>query len=167
MEKVVDSERTPITFNSPFEAGIRAVTLLGAAHPRSFDLQRLVALDHLLVHTGDVGGPESLHPDAPMHSAEFLVRRRLVEQGLLLMMTRHLVERDTSADGFRYRAGENAAPFLASLQAEYLKSLNERARWLIAEYGNRSDTEFRATMRRFFDRWIEEFHAAESSLGRD
>ena len=115
MDEVVTQIRKPATFNGPLEAGLRAVAILGSAHPRSFDLQRLVAFDYLLVHTGDIGGPASLHPPTPLQSAELLVRRRLVERALLLMMTRELVERDFVPDGIRYRAGENAVPFLSSL----------------------------------------------------
>jgi hypothetical protein len=146
---------------------VRAVAVLAAAHPRSFDLQRLIAFDYLLVHTGDVGGPDSLHPPAPLHSAELLVRRKLVEQALLLMMTRDLVRREASADGIRYMAGENAAPFLVSLQSRYLSALKERADWLVEYFGADSEIEFRAVMRRFFDRWIEEFQIAERSLGAE
>lgn len=167
MDQVTRGGRPPITFNGPLEAGIRAVSVLGAAHPRAFDLQRMVAFDYLLVHTGDVGGPESLHPPAPLQSAELLVRRKLVEQALLLMMTRHLVERDINADGLFYRAGENAALFLDSMESEYSNSLRERARWLVRELGDRSEEQFRVIMRRFFDRWVEEFQAAEQSLGSD
>src|SRR3954464_802032 len=112
MGQVADRPRAPSTFNGPLEAGVRAVALLAAAYPRSFDLQRLVAFDYLLVHTGDIGGPSSLHPPAPLQSAELLVRRKLVQQSLLLMMTRELIAREFEADGIRYRAGENAAPFL-------------------------------------------------------
>lgn len=157
--------RTPATFNGPLEAGIRAVAVLALAHPSSFDLQRLIAFDYLLVHTGDVGGPDSLHPPVPLHSAELLVRRKLVEQALLLMMTRDLVQREVSADGIRYRAGENAAPFLDALQSSYLSALKRRADWLVGEFGASSEAEFRAVMRRFFDRWVEEFQIAEQSLG--
>ena len=57
--------RMPVTFNSPLETGVRAVAILVAAFPQSFDLQRLLAFEHLLVHTGDVGGPPSLHPPSP------------------------------------------------------------------------------------------------------
>src|SRR5258708_23016239 len=60
-------ERKPITFNGPLEAGIRAVSILAAAFPQTYDLQRLVALDYLLVHTGDINGPDNLHPPTPMH----------------------------------------------------------------------------------------------------
>jgi len=79
----------------------------------------MIAFDYLLVHTGDIDGPESLHPPAPLQSAELLIRRKLVEQALLLMMTRHLAEREVTTEGLRYRAGENASLFLDSLESEY------------------------------------------------
>jgi hypothetical protein len=166
MDEIVAS-RKPTTFNGPLEAGLRAVALLGAAYPRAFDLQRLVGFDYLLVHTGDVGGPDSLHPPAPLQSAELLVRRRLVEQALLLMMTRELVARKVGPDGIRYQAGENAGTFLSSLESEYLKGLKDRARWLIEVFGDRDEQEFKATMRKFLDHWVEEFQAVESSWGAE
>jgi hypothetical protein len=167
MDEVVMSRQKPATFNGPLEAGLRAVTILGAAHPQSFDLQRLVAFDYLLVHTGDVGGPSSLHPPAPLQSAELLVRRKIVERALLLMMTRDLVEREFDTDGIRYRAGENAAPFLSTLESDYLKQLRDRAAWLVDELGHLNERDFRAVMHRFFDRWVEEFQMEESSLGAE
>jgi len=153
------------TFNTPLEAGLRVVSILGAAYPRTFDLQRLIAFDYLLVHTGDIGGPESLHPPSPLHSAEMLVRRELIEQALLLMITRELVERQVDESGLRYAAGDNAAPFLASLESDYLRALKQRAGWLIAALADYTDDQFQRTMRSFFDRWVEEFQAAEQSLG--
>jgi hypothetical protein len=167
MDEVVVNRRKPATFNGPLEAGLRAVALLGAAYPRYFDLQRLIAFDYLLVHTGDIGGPESLHPPAPLQSAELLVRRKLVEQALLLMMTRNLVEREVSPDGIRYRGGENAAPFLSMLESDYLVALRERAAWLVDVFADRSEQEFRDIMHQFFDRWVEEFQVAEHSLGAE
>jgi hypothetical protein len=167
MDEGIAGRRKVATFNGPLEAGLRAVAILGAAHPRSFDLQRLVAFDYLLVHTGDIGGPDSLHPPAPLQSAELLVRRKLVHQGLLLMMTRELVDRKFGAEGIRYQAGENAAPFLSSLGSEYLMELKQRALWLVDALGDHDETQFRAVMRRFSDHWVEEFQAAERSLGAD
>jgi hypothetical protein len=166
-ETVAPERRRPVTFNSPLEAGIRAVAVLAAAYPRAFDLQRLIAFDHLLVHTGDIGGPASLHPPVPLRSAELLVRRKLIERALLLMMTRDLVGRQVGPDGIRYIAGENAAPFLAVIQSEYIKALQERAHWLVDRLGDLPDHEFRALMRRLFDHWVEEFQNVERSLGAD
>lgn len=160
-------ERRPATFNGPIEAGIRAVSILGAAYPQSYDLQRLVAFDYLLVHTADVGGPDSLHPPTPTQPAELLVRRKLIEQALLLMMTRDLVQREITSEGIKYSAGENAATFLASVSSAYLSALKDRAGWLIGALGNHTDQEFRGVMRKFFDDWVEEFQHVERSLGGD
>ena len=94
MDEIEPSSRQ-VTFNGPLEAGIRAVALLGAAYPKAFDLQRLTALDYLLVRTNDLdGGPESLHPPTPLRSPDAEVRRRIVHQGLVLMMSRDLVEQE-------------------------------------------------------------------------
>ena len=49
-------------FNSPLETGVRSVVLLNTAYPRAFDLKELTWLDHLVVHTGDISGPESSAP---------------------------------------------------------------------------------------------------------
>jgi hypothetical protein len=167
MDGLAARQAKVITFNGPLEAGLRAVALLGAAYPRSFDLQGLIGFDYLLVHTGDIGGPSSLHPPAPLQSAELLVRRRLIERALLLMMTRELVEREVKEDGIKYRAGENAATFLSSLESDYLKALKERAVWLIGSLGDRNEQDFRTIMRKFFDHWVEEFQAAERSMGAE
>lgn len=155
----------PITFNGPLEAGMRAVSILGAAYPRTYDLQRLVALDYLLVHTGDINGPANLHPPTPMHSAELLVRRKLVEQSLLLMMTRDLVVREVTSDGIKYVAGENASTFLTSVSSSYLQALKDRAIWLVSAFGDLSDDAFKGVMRRFVDKWVEEFQQIEKSWG--
>ena len=165
MDQVLNPGRRPVTFNGPLEAGIRSVSILGAAYPQTYDLQRLVAFDYLLVHTGDIGGPESLHPPTPLHSAELLVRRKLVEESLLLMMTRALVERQVTAEGIKYGAGENASTFLSSLSTGYLRSLKERAAWLVGALGGYHDVEFRGVMRRFFDDWVEDFQNVERSIG--
>ena len=167
MGRIIKKGQNPVVFNGPLEAGIRAVAILGAAYPRSFDLQRLIAFDYLLVHTGDIGGPDSLHPPAPLQSAELLVRRKLVEHALLLMITRNLVEREITPDGILYVAGENNVLFLDSLETDYLKSLKERAAWLVAKFGDSTDQEFRNTMRMFFDHWIEEFQTIEHSFGAE
>lgn len=155
------------TFNSPLEAGVRALGVLVPAHPRAFDLQRLVAFDYLVVHSGDLGGPESLHPQLPQREAELLVRRRIVERGLHLMMHRGLVDRDVGPQGIRYRAGEVAETFLASLGAPYIAALRERGSWVVRNFADMDEPTLRQTMGRFFGKWIEQFQAVQRSLAVD
>lgn len=151
-------------FNSPLETGIRSVAILVAAYPRTFDLQRLVAFDYLVVHTGDIGGPDSLHPALPRRSTELLVRRGLVERGILVMIGRGLIRRETTAQGIYYRAGEFADTFLESLVSPYLLLLRERASWVANSFGAMEQDTFRDTLSSVFGQWIEEFQAAEKSL---
>jgi hypothetical protein len=100
-EEIKEPSEQPALFNSPLETGVRAVVILEAFFPRPFDLIRLTWLDHLVVHTADVGGPESLHPDLPQRTGEVLVKRRLVEAGLNLMRRLHLVDIVVSPDGIQ------------------------------------------------------------------
>ena len=90
-----------------------------------------------------------------------------MEDALLLMMTRDLVQREVTPDGFKYGAGENAATFLASLSTNYFLAMKERASWLVETFGHHSDQEFRAVLRQFFDDWVEEFQSIERSMGGD
>ncbi|WP_375415062.1 ABC-three component system middle component 2 [uncultured Bradyrhizobium sp.] len=162
----IESPRRQVTFNGPLEAGIRAVALLGAAYPIAFDLQRLTALDYLLVRTKTIqGGPESLHPPTPLRSPDAEVRRGIVQKGLKLMMSRDLVEREAQETGLMYIAGENAAAFLDALQSPYLLKVKDRARWLIEHFSGYSDAEFNELIRRYLEDWIIEFQEFERSIG--
>jgi hypothetical protein len=162
----IEPSRRQVTFNGPLEAGIRAVALLGAAYPKAFDLQRLTALDYLLVRTQTIeGGPDSLHPPTPLRSPDAEVRRGIVHKGLELMMSRDLVEREARAAGLVYVAGESAAAFLDSLQSPYLIKVKDRAHWLIQHFSSYTDAEFNAIIRRYFDDWVIEFQEFERSIG--
>jgi hypothetical protein len=160
-------ERMPAPFNTPLEAGIRSVGVLTAAYPIAFDLHRLVAFDYLVVHTGDIGGPVSLHPELPMRSAELLVTRGLVERGLLLMISRGLVHREATAQGIYYRAGEFAETFITSLVSPYVVALLERAAWVADTFSEMEDDNFRETMSAAFGRWNEEFQYTQTSLASE
>lgn len=153
--------RTP--FNSPLETGIRSLAILVAVHPDAFDLQRLVEMDYLVVHSGDVGGPASLHAPLPMRAGELLVRRRLIETGLLLMMSRGLVQRLPMAAGITYIATEAAAPFLASLIADYSRQLRDRAEWAATRFQGVSTEEIRQITHDFFERWSSQFQPMQVS----
>ena len=158
MDSVVKVE----PFNSPLETGLRSLAILEAAFPNRYDLQRLVELDYLVVHSADVGGPDSLHAPLPLRAGELLVRRQLIEKGLLLMMSKGLVERFTATVGIEYSAGDMASPYLSSLSAPYTLRLRERAQWLVSNFEGLSTDELRVLIRSFFERWSSEFEAVKA-----
>ncbi|MCG8466451.1 MAG: hypothetical protein MI750_16610 [Xanthomonadales bacterium] len=146
-------------FNSSLETGVRTLIVLVASHPVSLDLKRLIDFDYLVVHSGDVEGPESLHPPIPMREGEMLVRRNVVESGLMLMMSRGLVERVVTDHGMKYRASDTAMPFINCLTVPYILELRDRADWVIGMFGQCSEAEVNGIISRFFDKWASEFQS--------
>jgi hypothetical protein len=158
---MADLPQTVATFNSPIETGARALILLAESYPRQLDLQRILEFDYIIVHTGDVDGPTSIHPELPLRSGELLVRRQLIERGLLLMISRGLVRRHATPNGFTYQAEDRAAAFLDALSAEYLDELKERAAWAVDRFSEMDDQEIRAMLSKVYDQWTREFQSQE------
>jgi hypothetical protein len=147
-----------LLFNSAVETGLRALSILTAGYPTPYALQRLVIADYLLVHSDDVpGGPPGLHPQTPHRSGEMLVRRGIVQEGLLLYQSRGLVERLYRGGGLSFVATELAAGFLDSLDSEYAKGLRERAQWIQDRFGATGDTELETLVREHLGTWGAEF----------
>lgn len=160
---MIDSEpKTP--FNSSLETGTRAMIILVASYPNSLDLQRLVDFDYLVVHSGDVGGPESLHPPLPMRAGELLIRRNIIESGIMLMMSRGFIERVVKEDGIEYVASDTAMPFVSSLITSYTKNLQDRANWVVLNFGEASRNSLQLITAKFFDKWTTEFHPLQGTL---
>jgi hypothetical protein len=160
----VESKLTP--FNSALETGIRALTVLAEAYPAALDTQRLVYFDYLVVHSGDAGGPDSLHPNTPLRSGELLVRRGLIERGVLLMIGRKLAERRLVPEGIVFAATEEASPFLDCLQSTYSKYLRDRARWAMESFGAFDDAQLKFYFDTNFERWTREFQSTASFAER-
>lgn len=157
-EKMIESPLSSVPlFNSPMETGVRATIVLDALYPRGLDLARVTWLDHLVVHTADIGGPPSLHPDVPQRTGEFLVRRRLVEDGLNMMRRLHLVETKSTEAGILYTASEEATAFCDSLRSEYGRDLKNRAEWLASYLRDRTDAEIEELINEKIGLWSVEF----------
>jgi hypothetical protein len=152
-------------FNSALETGVRAVVILDAVHPRAFDLTHLTWCDHLVVHTSDVGGPESLHPDIPQRTGELLVRRRLVEDGIKLMRRLHMIDAEVGDRGIAYRASEDASAFVEALRSEYSSELKHRAVWLASFLTKRSDADLAGLIAERIGRWAVEFQGEAGNPG--
>lgn len=155
----------PNPFNSPLETGVRSLAILVAAFPQTLDLQRLVEMDYLVVHSGDADGPESLHAPLPLRAGELLVRRGLIEKGLLLMMSRGLVQRLTGDEGFSYLASETANPFIASLTSKYSRSLIDRTKWATKKFEAMPTEQIRHITRQFFEQWSSQFQGVKDVGG--
>ncbi len=145
-------------FNGPIEIGLRTLSLLSEAFPASYSLQRLVISDYLLVHSDDLpDGPLGLHPKTPHRGGELLVRRAVLEQGLMLYQSRGLLERHYTESGVMFAATERTAGFLDSLSSSYSTELRERAEWLVSLFGEVSDSDLLKIANSHVGEWGAEF----------
>ncbi len=122
--------------NSPLKVGVRTLVLLAESHPQPLDLTQLVALDYLVLHSGEFDGPHSLHPDLPAREGELGRKRELLEQGLLVLIRAGLADLVSCDDGLMYAATENGPTFIEALEAPYIASLRERAEWALRRYAS-------------------------------
>jgi len=145
-------------FNSPVESGLRALVLLYSLFPASASLQRLVVFDYLLIHSDDVpDGPKGLHPRTPYRSGELLVRRATLHRGIILYMSRGLINDLYLGSGLAYAATERAASFLDVMTSSYITALRDRAEWVHARFSTLTDDQLDVFVKEHLGQWGAEF----------
>lgn len=154
----------PDLFNTPLEAGLRAVVILDAFAPRAFDLKTLSLLDYYAVHARDVDvaadAPESLHPPISPRRGEYFVRRQLVEDGLALMERAFLLDRVAMDNGFAFKTRDVAAAMVDLMQSDYNAQLREAARWIAKQAEVEGHDTFFKRLNAGVDRWKHEVDGA-------
>ncbi len=81
------------------------------------------------------------------------------------MMSRQLIERLVSSEGFQYIATDSAGAFLSMMSSQYISKLKDRARWVAETFGESTLEELQALERRFFREWSTQFHSIDSPGG--
>lgn len=117
--------------NSPLEVGIRLLLVLDATFPRALDVTELSACDYRLLHSGEVGGPSSVHPNLPSLPGELGIKRSLIETGLQVLIRARLASLETESDGIRFKATEDAHGFVNVLQSTHVRRLQGRIDWVL------------------------------------
>lgn len=134
-------------FNNNVESGLRILTILNEAFPESFDLQNLVYLDYLTIHSGDIDKKiKSLHPAVPYRSGEIMIRSSIISNGINLFISKNLIEKVYNSNGIEFRATENAMPFLESLEERYSIDLQKKAIWAVNNFSHYTKEELKAIM---------------------
>lgn len=151
-------------FNSPVEVAVRVLAVLVESYPRALDLGQLVMLDHLVLNTADVNGPESLHPPLPTRIGQLTTKRASIGGGIQVLLGAKLAQAYATADGLTYLAGEPSLHFLNLLESAYASQLTDRAHWVVGEFGDLSQEELSAQFRTVFDSWVEEFDVDDSAM---
>lgn len=152
-EAVIDPPRL---FNGSVETGVRSLLILEACYPATLDLDTISLFDYFVVHTEDIGGPESLHPAIGSRVGEYHVRRRVIQDGLRLMRRASLIDVVEAEDGIRFTASDDAPAFVRLMGTDYNRDLFARSKWLAEQWKSAGD-EFVSSLRASIERWSLEF----------
>lgn len=145
-------------FNTPLECGFRLLFVLSASRPSSYDVQRLISYDYLLIYSGDASEVhESLHPAVPNRGNEWVVKRDIVQAGLHLMFSRELVEKRLTDQGILFAGTKLTTAFINLLRTPYAEALRERAAWLVKEFDSYSNADLQRFMTDRVGLWGAEF----------
>jgi hypothetical protein len=153
---MMPDEIRPALFNTPLEAGLRAVIILEMFEPSQFDIATISLLDYYLVHTADAGGPKSIHPEISARGGEYYVRRHLVEQGIALMLRASLIEQIPTSSGILFQSHETSAALLDLIGTEYNKKLILAAKWLARQSREEGQEQFLRNLKIKINRWSQE-----------
>jgi hypothetical protein len=152
--------------NGPLEVGIRTLIVLDALFPARADVGRLVLYDYCLLHSGDFGGPESIHPEVPLRSGELGIKRESLDAGLEVVIRSGLAVITSSADGVVFGATDNTGPFIDLLQSTHARDLRVRAAWVVATFGDLDESQLRRETQSVISAWEAEFELSDESRAR-
>ncbi|MGQ0631603.1 MAG: ABC-three component system middle component 2 [Sporichthyaceae bacterium] len=151
--------------NSPLETAIRVLTILVEAFLSRLDINRLVLLDHGLLHSADLGGPASLHPPVPSRAGELGVKRQRIQLGIEVLVRAGLAHMEPRRDGIQFWAADGAKSFIGLFETDYAYALAARAAWVVSQFGALTDGDLRQAMRRAAGHWAEEFEHIQATAG--
>ncbi|MFL1806975.1 ABC-three component system middle component 2 [Plesiomonas shigelloides] len=120
-------------FNTELEAGIRTIAVLDAIYPLSIDFESLTKADFIIINSGDFGGPDSIHPSTPNKIGELATRREIIRTGIKLMRRFGMIDVIPTNDGVKYKATQNAYPYLKLMRCKYSKRIIALAQWFSQE----------------------------------
>ncbi|MFA1512441.1 ABC-three component system middle component 2 [Priestia aryabhattai] len=144
-------------FNNPVEIGVRLLVIL-VHSKKSLDLQEIIYYDYLTTYFGDVDSNfSSLHPSNPLHSIEYIVRRRIIKEGLNIVAKKGLIKAEYSEKGIRYKASEEAEGFLSYFESNYYKQIAYYADLVSKRFNSFSFPELSNYFKEHIGHWKGEF----------
>lgn len=141
--------------NSPLEVGLRILVVLDVEFPAHRNLDQLLVVDHMALHTEDFGGPGSLHPALPLRSADVGARRESIRRGLELLIHRGLAAADLSDSGIAFLAGETAHGVVGLMESPYVKAYRDKVIWVTENESLESDGQVRERLSSIVESWPE------------
>lgn len=150
-------QRNVRLFNTPHEIGLRILFIISKDLSYLFSIDRLINLDYLVLNTGDIKGPDSLHPPVPYRGVQLFIKREIMKLGIQIMLSKELIAIEFTTTGVRYKGCDILIPFIEKFTSEYANKLKIRSDYVINRFKDYSDDELSLFMKNNYNNWGNEF----------
>lgn len=150
-------------FNTPVEIGIRSLIILKAIGSKGSDIDKLMYLDHLSLNTHDIGGEASIHAPIPNRGVQVYARKAIMSKGILILLSKGLIELNATKEGFIYVINNVGVRFLEYFDSEYYKILTSRITWVVNRFGNFTNKEIESVLKEKLGEWGSELIWSKSN----
>lgn len=147
-------ERKLELFNSSIESALRCLIIIDKMKPVNLDM--LTIFDYLCLNSKDFGGPDSLHAPVPNRNVQILVRRKVIEEGLKILIAKELVNVKPLKGGIYYTSNKSTKLFVGYLESDYKNQLYIRLEWVYENFGDWSEVRLKKFVDENIEHWGEE-----------
>lgn len=144
-------------FNTDIETSIRLLTLIVKIDGNA-DLQKLIYMDFLALHYGDIDHRvESLHVANPYHVTEVYSRRELIKSSIDILLRKGLVDLHMSYEGIEYSKNNLSKSFLELFDSDYFMELEANVELVTTKFNGYSTSELKTYFDQNIHSWEDEF----------
>lgn len=153
-------------YNTSEEIGVRILFIVQICQKR-MSSQRIMYYDYFALHLCDIDRSyESLHPDNPNHSSEIAIRRKFINEGINLMISKGLLSIKYTQTGIYYVHNNITDKFLEMFDNEYVEKL-KRCIFIVNEkFSSYSDKQIYKYIDKNIGSWVGEFERNSYVGGR-
>ncbi|WDM21262.1 ABC-three component system middle component 2 [Paenibacillus polymyxa] len=158
MNRDIKNSDEILLFNSNLEIALRILVLLSQDSNNTYDLDRLVIFDYFIIHANDVDSEQmNLHPSLPLRSSEIIIKRKLISEGLDLLVSRGLIGIVYKDSGVYYCSNTLTKVFVELLKSDYFIILKKLSTWVAETYGSIETSELNSIVNKNIQQWGGEF----------
>ena len=144
-------------FNTEEEIGVRLLFIL-ATTKEKMSLSRLIYYDYFALHLDDIDkNLESLHPSNPSHSAEIVVRRKIIMNAVEYMALKKLLDVKYTTQGIYYKFNSITENFLSYFISDYSKQLKDNIAIVHNLFSDLTDKRLDKYVKKNIGNWVGEF----------
>lgn len=112
--------------NSSLETALRILMLLKSNSRDQLDVDEILFLDYFILHINDFNSNmQSIHPSIPNRENEIFIRRQAIQQAILLLESRRLIDINYTLTGIRYSSNDLTSSFVDYFESPYVEKLQD------------------------------------------